>query len=158
MAIGASGSQLTYQWQRDGKPIAGDPSASTPTRTLANLQRSDAGSYTALVVNAGGSVTSVPVTLNVSDTPVPPPPAITTQPADTTVTLGGSASFFVVATGNQLVYRWFKNGVLIPDANAARLTFQNAGIGHSAQYSVVVSNSSGSISSSSATLLVVSEI
>jgi len=53
-------------------------------------------------------------------------------------------------------YEVVPNGVLIPDANAAQLMFQNAGIGDSAQYSVVVSNSSGSIASSSATLLVVS--
>jgi pectin methylesterase-like acyl-CoA thioesterase len=156
MAVGAGGSNLTYQWQKDGKPVVGNPSATTPTLSLSNVQHSDAGAYTAVISNAGGSVSSNPVTLNVSDTPVPPPPAITTQPSNTTVTLGKSTSLSVAATGDRLFYQWFKNGVLIPGATAAQLTFQNAQVGDAASYSVVVSNSSGSISSASGTLLVVS--
>lgn len=156
MAVGAGGSALTYQWQKDGKPISGNNSAATATLNLTEVKLSDAGSYTATIINAGGSVTSSPVTLKVSNSPVPPAPVVTTQPANTTVTLGDSTSLSVAATGNALFYQWFKNGVLIPNASAGRLTFQNAKVGDSASYYVVVSNSSGSISSSSATLLVVS--
>jgi hypothetical protein len=147
---------LTYQWQKDGKPVSGNPSALTATLSLANVQHSDAGNYTALVLNGGGSVSSNPVTLSVSDTPVTPPPHITTQPANTTVTLGKSISLLVVATGDRLFYQWFKNGVLIPGATAAQLTIQDAQVSDSASYSVVVSNSSGSITSSAGTLLVLS--
>jgi len=156
MAVGAAGSRLSYQWQNNGQPITGNPSAASPTLLLTNVQHSDAGSYTAVVSNNGGSTTSNPVVLKVSDTPVPPLPSITTQPANTTIAVGGSGSMSVAATGANLVYQWFKNGALIPGANAATLLFTAAQTSDSASYSVVVGNSSGSVTSASATLLVVS--
>jgi len=66
-SVKASGDNLTYQWQRDGKDIAG---ATADTYTLANAQASDSGAtLTVVVKNAGGSVTSAAVTLSVSATP-----------------------------------------------------------------------------------------
>jgi pectin methylesterase-like acyl-CoA thioesterase len=158
MAVAASGNQLSYQWQQNGTPISGvtNPSAITPTLNLTNVQLGDAGSYVAVVSNPSGSVSSNPVTLNVSTDPVPPPPGITTQPADTTVTVGNPTAISVVATGNNLFYQWFKNNTLIPGATGAALNFGSAQIGDAASYTVVVSNSSGSITSSPAKLLVVS--
>ena len=54
IAIGATGSQLSYQWQRDGKPLSGNPSALTPTLTIDAVKLADAGSYAVVVSNAGG--------------------------------------------------------------------------------------------------------
>jgi hypothetical protein len=158
MSVGASGNQLSYQWQKDGIPISSavNASAITPTLNLSNVQLGDAGTYIAAVSNPSGSVPSNPVTLNVSTDPVPPPPAITTQPADTTVTVGNPANLSVVATGDNLFYQWFKNGALIPGATGASLNFAGAQIGDAASYTVVISNSSGSITSNPARLLVVS--
>ncbi|HEX8145161.1 MAG TPA: pectinesterase family protein [Pyrinomonadaceae bacterium] len=156
MSVGASGNSLSYQWRKDGAPISGNASASTPTLNLTNLQLADAGSYTAVVSNPGGSVTSSPVTLGVSTDPVPPPPSILTQPADTNAPLGSPASLSVVATGNNLFYQWFKNGTIIQGATGAALNFASAQPTDSANYTVVVSNSSGSITSAPAKLLVVS--
>lgn len=156
MALGAGGSALTYQWMKDGKPVDANPSATTPTFSIVAVQKADAGSYTCVITNAGGSVTSKPVTLIVSDTPVPPPPAITTQPANTSVTLGASGSLFVRATGDNLFFQWFKNGVLIPDATGSQLNFAAAQIADSGSYYAVISNSSGSIQSATAIITVVS--
>ena len=155
-SVAASGNSLSYQWQRNSQPIVGNPSATTPTLNLTNVQLSDAGSYTAVVSNPGGSVTSNPVTLNVSVDPVPPPPSITTQPADTNAPIGSPSSLSVAATGDGLFYQWFKNGALIPGATQATLGFASAQVTDSASYHVVVSNSSGSVTSSTAKLLVVS--
>src|SRR4029078_12690384 len=140
---------------QNGSPISSavNPSAITPTLNLTNVQLGDAGSYVAVVSNPSGSVSSNPVTLNVSTDPVPPPPGITTKPADTTVTVGNPTALSVVASGNNLFYQWFKNGTLIQGATGASLNFANAQIADAANYSVVVSNSSGSITSNSATLL-----
>ncbi len=157
LAVGAQGSQLTYQWQKDGQPVLTNPSASTPTLTIAGAQHADAGSYTVVVSNAGGSATSDPVALNVSDTPVPPPPAILFQPADTTVIAGRSASLDVTVLGaDGIFYQWFKNGVLIPGATGALLSFRSAQVSDAASYRVVISNSSGSVTSATAALTVVS--
>jgi pectin methylesterase-like acyl-CoA thioesterase len=158
MAVGASGNQLSYQWNRDGNAISAavNPSAITPTLNLANVQLGDAGSYTATVSNPSGSVNSNPVTLNVSVNPVPPPPSIVTPPVDTTVTVNQPGSLSVSATGDNLFYQWFKNNVIIPGATSATLNFPSAQITDSANYTVVVSNSSGSVTSNPAKLLVVS--
>ncbi len=45
----------TYQWQKNGVNIAG---ATTATYTIAAVSASDAGSYTVVVTNSGGSTTS----------------------------------------------------------------------------------------------------
>lgn len=156
MSVAASGNSLAYQWQRNGAAINGNASAATPTLNLTNVQLNDAGSYTALVSNASGGVTSQPVTLNVSVDPVPPPPSIITQPADTTAPVNSPSSLSVAATGNGLFYQWFRNGALIPGATQATLGFASAQVSDSADYYVVVSNSSGSVTSSTARLLVVS--
>jgi pectin methylesterase-like acyl-CoA thioesterase len=158
MAVGATGNQLSYQWNREGNPIpaAVNPSAITPTLNLTNVQLGDAGSYTATVSNPSGSVNSNPVALNVSVDPVPPPPAITTPPHDTTVIVGQPGSLSVAASGDNLFYQWFKNGQIIQGATGATLSFPSVQISDSANYSVVVSNSSGSVTSDPAKLLVVS--
>ena len=57
-------SPLTYQWLRDGVPVAG---AVESMLTISNLVASDAGRYTVTVTNpSGNSVTSAPAMLNVN--------------------------------------------------------------------------------------------
>ncbi len=81
-------------------------------------------------------------------------PAITAQPANTTVTELQPASFSISATGGQpLTYQWRRNGVTIAGATSATLTIASAVLAdHSAKYSAVVTNSAGSVTSSEAVL------
>jgi alpha-tubulin suppressor-like RCC1 family protein len=59
----ASGSPvLTYQWARNGVPLAG---ATNATLTLSNVQPSAVGTYTVTVTNGGGSVRSADVALEI---------------------------------------------------------------------------------------------
>ena len=155
MSVAASGSGLSYRWMKNGAPVV-NGSAATPTLTLTNAQVSDTGSYTAVVSNAGGSTTSAPVQLTVSEGEVAPAPTITAQPADTTVTNGAPAALSVVASGEGLFYQWYKNGALIPGANAQSLNFEAAQVADAGTYTAVVSNSGGNVTSAPARLLVVS--
>ncbi|HEX6183448.1 MAG TPA: pectinesterase family protein, partial [Pyrinomonadaceae bacterium] len=156
MSVAASGNQLSYQWLRNGAPVAGNASATQPTLNITNAQVADTGSYTVVVSNSGGSTTSTPVQLTVSEGEVAPPPTISTQPADTTVTTGSPAGFSVAAEGEGLFYQWYKNGALIPGATAQSLNFAAAQVADAGSYHVVVSNSGGNVTSSTARLLVVS--
>jgi uncharacterized repeat protein (TIGR01451 family) len=137
MAVGASGNQLSYQWNKDANPIPGatNSSAITPTLNLTNVQLGDAGSYTATVSNPSGSVNSNPVTLNVSIDPVPPPPSITTPPHDTMAPWANPA-----ASQLRLPEIIFSiNGFTWRDHSRARvrpLNFASAQIADSANYSV----------------------
>ncbi|HKD52439.1 MAG TPA: immunoglobulin domain-containing protein, partial [Candidatus Acidoferrum sp.] len=86
----------------------------------------------------------------------PAAPAITTQPANQTVTAGQTAAFSVVATGTApLAYQWNKNGAAISGATSSTYTTPAAtSSDNGAQFAVVVSNSAGSVTSATATLTV----
>ncbi|MCX8517816.1 MAG: DUF1566 domain-containing protein [Rhodoferax sp.] len=83
-------------------------------------------------------------------------PSISSQPAAQTITAGQTATFSVVATGiAPLGYQWKKGGINIPDAiNSTYTTPVMSSAGSGVEYSVVVSNSAGTVTSSSATLTV----
>ena len=57
---------LSYQWRKDGVAISG---ATSSTYTIASTKNSDAGSYTVVVTNSAGSVTSNSTVLTVSALP-----------------------------------------------------------------------------------------
>jgi len=56
-SVAASGTApFTYQWRKNGVPIAG---ATAPSYALGNVQTIDAGTYTVVIGNGGGNITSV---------------------------------------------------------------------------------------------------
>src|SRR5262249_28276814 len=86
----------------------------------------------------------------------PPNPTIWTQPASKTVSIGQTATFAVVATGNApLSYQWKKNNVSIPGATSASYTTPPATINDDgATYRVGIQNNLGGVSSNIVTLSV----
>jgi nitrogen fixation protein len=62
-AVTVSGSGLSYQWQKNGANI---PGATNPTLVLSNVQSADAGNYSVVITNGGGSIVSPAATLSVS--------------------------------------------------------------------------------------------
>ncbi|HEX3624550.1 MAG TPA: GH25 family lysozyme [Verrucomicrobiae bacterium] len=73
--------------------------------------------------------------------------AVTSAPTNTTVALGGNATFKVTAStsGSQLKYQWRFDQVNIPNANTNFYTITNAQLTNAGAYSVSVTNSNGSI-------------
>ncbi|MBC8095677.1 MAG: immunoglobulin domain-containing protein [Akkermansiaceae bacterium] len=97
-------------------------------------------------------------------TGLPLAPVITTQPQSANVSAGSTAQFTVGANGTSLTYQWQRaivgSGTFanVNDANAsgattAQLTITNASAGNVADYRVIVSNGSGSVTSSPAATL-----
>src|ERR1043166_4726806 len=147
-AVTATGtSPLSYRWRFNGTNISG-ATATSYTRT--NVQPADAGSYTVVVTNVAGSVTSdvAPLTVYV-------PPQITTQPQSRTVLAGSNVLFSVTATGTPSPgYQWRFNGTNISGATAPSYTRTNAQAADAGNYSVLVSNAAGTVTSSNALLTV----
>ena len=83
-------------------------------------------------------------------------PTISIQPINQTVALGQTASFSVTATGGStLIYQWKKNGAPISGATSSSyLTPPVVNSDSGSQYSVLVSDTSGNITSNFATLTV----
>jgi len=147
--VAAGTAPLSYQWTFNGVGISG---ATTSSLTKSNVQGSNAGNYAVVVNNVAGSVTSANALLTVSSAT---PPSITTQPASQTVVQGSSATFSVVATGTApLTYQWRLNGANISGATASSYTRSNAQPTHQGNYSVVIANAAGSVTSANASLTV----
>ena len=100
----------------------------------------------------GANITGVNFTANAA----PVAPAITTQPTNQTVTAGQTATFAVVASGTApLSYQWNKNGTAISGATSSSYTTPaTTSSDNGAQFTVVVTNTAGSVTSSPATLTV----
>jgi hypothetical protein len=71
-----------------------------------------------------------------------------------TVTAGSAASFSVVASGSSLSYQWYKQSTAISGATSATYSIAAAASTDAGSYYVVVSNSAGSVTSSTVTLTV----
>jgi hypothetical protein len=148
---------LTYQWQFNGASLSNSANisgVSTAILKIKSAQSNDAGSYTVIVTDKSGSVTSSTATLAVDN-----PPVITVQPKSEVAAIGSNTSFSVTATGTApLGYHWKRNGAALSDTatysgtttSLLKITDPlavNAGI-----YTVVVSNAVGSVTSAKATL------
>lgn len=149
-SVVATGSPApTYQWRKDGVPIAG---ATGSSLTLTNVQAADAHDYDVVMTNSVATATSYAATLTVDGQLAP---AIRVQPVSRSLGVGGSVSLRVIATGDStLTYQWRKNGVAIAGATKSYLTFKNAQLADAGSYDVVLATSAGSIVSSAATLTV----
>ncbi|HON08103.1 MAG TPA: immunoglobulin domain-containing protein, partial [Verrucomicrobiota bacterium] len=118
--------------------------------TLQNVQSNQAGSYKVIVSNEISSEESQSATLNVWV-----PPTIITQPTNQSVPLGGTAQFSVTVQGTSpFYYQWRKNGTNIPNATVVPYIILNAQSSDAADYSVVISNIAGVVTSATAHLTV----
>ena len=142
--VQATGSELLYQWQHNGTDIAG---ATTSALNLADVQLTDAGSYTVLVSNPAGAV-NASATLNVNSGTTLQPPVILSGPQSQTVPVGADVSFTVQATGAELLYQWQHNGTDIAGATTSILTLTEVPLSAAGTYTVWVANAGGNVSSS----------
>ncbi len=81
-------------------------------------------------------------------------PAITAQPTSVTVTAGHSFTLGVTATGNYLSYQWSRNGVDILGAVSSSYAKTASTASDAGTYTVLVSNTAGSVRSDAATVTV----
>ena len=155
---------LSYQWrvngtnlanggQADGSIISG---AITNVLTISNAQTNDSGNYTVIVTNIAGSATSSNAVLTVAL-----PPVIIMQPTNQVSAMGSNATFAVTAAGTEpLSYQWQVNGTnlvnggQINGATTNVLTINNVQTTNSGNYTVIVTNIAGSVTSSNAVLTV----
>lgn len=152
--VDANGSgQLQYTWQKGGSIIPGANSASL---NIPYVTPSHAGTYRVTVSNSYGVVASQYALVVVTDSVAAV--SITSQPEDLFILQGNTANFTVNAQGGGFVsYQWRKNGVALSGQNSANLRLSSVANEDAGRYDVVVSNSQGAMTSSSATLNIVSQ-
>jgi len=82
-------------------------------------------------------------------------PVITAQPQNQSTAAGANVQFSVTASGLPTpTYQWYLNGIAFSGATASTLSFTSARSSDAGDYTVVVSNALGSVTSSKATLTV----
>lgn len=140
----------TLQWLMNGSPVLNQTNSSL---TVSNVQYSQNGyTYSLVASNSAGKAT------NTATLYVLVPPSISQQPTNLVVVTGSPAAFSVTVSGVPTVkYQWNRNSSPIANATNATYTLSSAqGADKGAIFSVIVSNSVGVVTSSGATLTVLS--
>ena len=146
--VTASGGALNYQWRFNGSNL---PGATNAALALTNVQLAATGGYDVRVHNGLGAVTSVVATLTVLVLP-----SITTPPQNITAIIGSSTGFTATATGTApLSYQWRRNGTNVAGAINPNLNFTNVQPADGGNYTLIVTNVAGSVTSSVVTLTVI---
>ncbi len=144
---------LAYRWSLNGTNLANSARVSGATNaslTVSNLIAGDAGNYSVAVTNNYGSAISSNAALTVVFAP-----AISAQPVGQAVDVGAPFAFSVSATGNAtLNYQWLFNGSPLSGQTNATISYVAAAMNQAGNYSVVVTNLYGSVTSSNAALQV----
>jgi hypothetical protein len=131
----------TYQWQFKGADIA---NATNQSYTIASVEPANAGAYNVLVKNSDGTTKSAAATLIVVDAP-----QITAQPQSIVSSSGNPLSVPVTARGRDpLSYIWLRNGTAVQSGSSSNLSIPSPTVANSGSYQVVVTNISGSATSS----------
>ena len=119
------------------------------TLTVADVQKSNEVAFTLAVSNSFGSVTSLVATLAVLD------PDLATQPLSQNRELGDAATLSVIPAGTvPFTFQWFRDGVALSGATGDVLTLTNLHASDAGNYTVVICNALGCITSSPAPLTV----
>ncbi len=145
LTVVATGSNLSYQWRRNGTTIAG---ATQATLTLSGVTTAQAGSYDCVVSGSCGQ----PITSNAATVTINPQTTITAHPQSTTVCQGTSVTFTVAATGSNLRYQWKKGTADIAGATASSYTIASVALADTGLYACTVSGDCGSPTSNQAQL------
>jgi hypothetical protein len=154
-SVTASGpGELSYRWYREQQPLE---NGNSPVLNIAMARIADTGVYRVEVTNAAGTTISTHATLTVNAMPVAmnSAPTIALQPTSLVVNNGSSAIFSVTATGAPpLEYQWLKNEVPIGGATSPSLAITGVKAMDAGAYSVRISNTAGSVTSTTANLTV----
>ena len=157
-SVTATGTNLLYQWRKNGTNIDNGgriSGAQTSNLTINTINSGDAAAYSCFITNTCGWNSSTSADLTVY-----PLTNIIVQPVVFHAVENGNASFSVTATGNNLTYQWYKDGVMLSNAGVysgvttSILTLTNLNSSHAGSYYCIVNGSCGSETSDPGMLLV----
>lgn len=139
---------ITYQWLRNGTPLAGQTGQ---TYTISSFSSAQNGNYTVTATNPVTTVTSPIATLTASNVP----PSVITDPQSLEATVGQSVTFSFAAEGSTpFTYQWLYNGANISGATSETYTISSVTRANAGRYSVKVTNAYGDDTSAEAVMTV----
>ena len=137
---------LAYQWLKNGEQVDG---ATAAIFTINSVSLDDSGEYySVLVTNPAGDQESRRASLRVAQ-----PISIVAQPQPVQIREGQPHELSVLASGTEpMTYQWYKDGAVVDGATASALQIVDAGISDAGDYSLVVGNIVGNVTSALATV------
>ena len=149
-SVGLTGTlPFSYQWRFNGTNL---PGATNATLTIPTVVPASAGGYSVLVGDALGIAASASATLTVDTSSTP---FIVTPPLSQTVQQGTAVLFNAGAVGaSPLSYQWRKNGTNLAGQNLSFLALGSTTTNDNGNYTVVVTNVFGAVTSAPALLTV----
>ena len=129
--------------------ISGDSFTGNVARVAGEAHGSYPIEQGTLTAGSNYAITFIPGTFVIR----PIPAAITVQPQDVTVCVGGNVTLSVTATGTELTYQWYKSSVLIPGASSNTYTINDVQETDYSNYTVVVRSVDGNRATSRPTLI-----
>ena len=149
-SVTAAGTNLVYEWRQNNIPI---PGATGTSYTIPSVATTNAGNYKVRVSNVLGAIFSSIATLSVNVASAAP--TIQTQPSGGAYNVGDSLSLAVAVTGTTpFTYQWRMNGTPISGATASTFNIASLHTTDAGTYSVTITNSVGSVTSSGAAITV----
>jgi hypothetical protein len=149
---------LFYQWQKNGANVP----AATNWWLNFTVTTNDSGSYSLIVSNSQGFVSSSNAALTVLP---PTPPFFTSEPGSITAYVGQSINLSGSVDGSPLfAFQWRKDDTNFTEMTAASswgstwLELTNISMGDAGTYSLFVTNDFGSVESSNAVLTVIPSV
>lgn len=113
LSVAATGSNLAYQWTKDGI-ILTDAGAFSGTNAadliVTSAGTGESGVYQCLVTGTCGNLASSPAVLTVNK-----PVVFTTQPVNRTICSGNQLTLTAIASGSITTYQWYKDGIALSD-------------------------------------------
>ncbi len=129
------GEDLSYQWYKDGVILQNETNTSL---TIANIEQSDAGTYTCRVSNNCTEVDDSAI-LSLDGGIL-----ITEALADALVCVGGSVTFEAKASGEGLSYQWYKDDVELVGETNSILQLGNVEVTDQGTYACKIESACGS--------------
>jgi hypothetical protein len=133
-----NGLHTTYQWFKDGQPLAGKTAISF---YISSSVVGDTGSYTCVATNGVGSTSTRAAAVVIT---LPPAPTFNSYPSSQNVPEGNNGATFSlsVSANNSPTYQWRLNGVNLSGKTTATLTLTSVPAS-SGSYDCVLTNAGG---------------
>lgn len=133
LRVRSTGAARTFQWFKDGVAIAG---ARDSNYIINNAGTSAIGVYTCTVSGTCAPSATTPV----CSVLVALRPRVTQEPTNLDICPGTTGSLTVAASGLNLVYQWYRNGVAVSNAFNSTLTFSNYAYDADGQYYCLITS------------------
>lgn len=144
VALAQSSKPLNYQWYRLAGATNALPGQTNASLSLTNAQPGDAGQYFVTASNSIGMAVSSTATLTVQIISV-----VISNSSSIAIGPGSNLVLNASVGGAQpLTLQWYKDGAPVAGASSATLALSGDGVFNSGQYTLVVGNAYGSVTSS----------